>query len=284
MLKAWKNVILKPGERVFAVERDKSSSTLKAALAWVLLAGIVGALLDILLNTLTAVWVMPPNEVDFSKRSDFMTTLVRSIMHVRVMYFHLNLEFVELYGWLWAHSGLFDLMANPVHRVVNFITLDIPDWQRIMAKGLLRPVSFLIHMGVYHSVAVLLGGRGQFGRYAYLLAMIAVPFVVLGLFIDFLFLAVAGVVAISSGSSPMAGQIWYYSLEGAGSFVINVVFLTYWLILVCFATKVEHEMAWWRVVIIVVPSRLIVFVLGTVWPFAYMGMLEAPNFLHKWGG
>lgn len=284
MLKTWKNVIFKPGKRVFAVERDKSSSTLKAALAWVLVAGIVGALLDILLNTLTAAWIMPINEVDFSKRSDLMTTIFDFIMILVIRYLHLNLEFVDLYGWLWAHSGLFDLMANPVHRVVSFITLDIPDWQRIIAKGLLRPVSFLIHMGVYHSVAVLLGGRGQFGRYAYLLAMIAVPFVFLGLFIDFLFLAVAGVVAVSPGSSPMAGQVWHHSLEDAGSFVIRVVFLAYLLVLSCFATSVEHEIAWWRVVIIGVLARLIIFVIGTVWPFAYLGMLQAPNFLHKWGG
>ena len=281
MLKTWKNVMTKPGEQTFAAERSKPSATLKTALAWILLAGVIAALLDILLTTLTEMWVIPPDEVDFSEPSSFTMMIFQPIMNLRLRYFFLYQEFIKLYGWLWLHSGLFDLAAESVYRIVNYISIEIPSWQRAIAKGLLSPVSFLVKVVMYHCIVTLLGGRGQFGRYAYLLAAIAVPMTFLYSFLDFLPLAVARLVAVLPGSSFMAGQNWYYSLSGSATFAASLIVLVYWLVLFYFSTKVEHGMTWWRAVIGVVTSYLVVFVLRTVWPYGFMGLFEAANLLRE---
>lgn len=284
MLKTWKNVITKPGEQTFAAERSKPSATLKTALAWILLAGVIAALLDILLTTLTEMWVIPPDEVDSSEPSSFTMMIVQPIMNLILRYFFLYREFTKLYGWLWLHSGLFDLAADSVNRIVYYIYYileEIPSWQRAIAKGLLSPVSFLVKVGMYHCVVTFWGGRGQFGRYAYLLAAIAVPMTFLDSLLDFLPLAVARLVAVLPGSSFMAGQIWYYSLSGSATFAASLIVLVYWLVLFYFSTKVEHGMTWWRAVIGVVTSYLVVFVLRTVWPYGLLGLFEAGRILRR---
>ena len=40
------------------------------------------------------------------------------------------------------------------------------------------PIGFLISVGVYHVIASILGGRGQFGSYAYLLATFGAPLMI----------------------------------------------------------------------------------------------------------
>ncbi len=281
MFKTWKNVLTKPGEQTFAAERSKSSATLQTALAWILLAGVIAALLDILLTRLTEMWVIPPDEVDFSHPSDFIVMITEPIMHFRINFTLLYFEFAKLYGWLWVYSGLFDLAADSVYRIVNYITIEIPGWQRTLARGLLSPMSFLVKVGVYYCIATLLGGRGQFRRYAYLLAAIAVPITFLNSLLDFLPLAVVRLVAVLPDSSFMRGQNWYYFLSGTVTFAASLIVLAYWLVLLYFSTKVEHGMTWWRAVVSVVTSYQVVFVLGTVWPYGYMGILEAARLL-RW--
>ena len=230
-------------------------------------------------------WVIPPGEVDFSEPSSFTMMIVQPIMNLRLRYFFLYREFAKLYGWLWLHSGLFDLAAESVYPIVNYISNyileEIPSWQRAIAKGLLSPVSFLVKVGMYHCVVTFLGGRGQFGRYAYLLAVIAVPMTFLYSFLDFLPLAVARLVAVLPGSSFMAGQNWYYALSGNATFAASLIVLVYWLVLFYFSTKVEHGMTWWRAVIGVVTSYLVIFVLRTVWPYGLLGLFEAGRILRR---
>ena len=166
-------------------------------------------------------------------------------------------------------------------------------------------MSFLVKVVMYHCVVTFLGGRGQFGRYAYLLASIAVPMTFLYSFLDFLPLAVARLVAVLPGSSFMAGQfwnyvlsdsltfavlpgyslmaghIWYYALSGSVTIAASLIVLVYWHVLIYFSTKVEHGMTWWRAVIGVVTSYLVVFVLKTVWPYGYLGLFEAVRILRR---
>lgn len=281
MFTTWKNVMIRPGEQAFAAERSKASATLRTALVWILLAGLVAALLDILLAALTEMWVLPPNEVDFSQATSFPVMVFQPIMNLRMNYFFLFQEFVELYGWLWLHSGLFGLAGNFVYHSVYNIATEIPRWQWTLARGLLSPGSFLVKVGVYYCIATLFGGTGQFGRYAYLLAAIAVPFTFLNSLLDIMPLAVARLVAVLPHSSFMAGQNWYYSLLGTATFAASLIVLAYWLVLFYFSTKVEHGMTWWRAVISVVTSYLVVFVLRTVWPYGFMGILEAGRML-RW--
>lgn len=281
MFKTWKNVMTKPGEQTFAAERSKSSATLRTALVWILLAGVIAALLDILLNTLTEMWVIPPNEVDFSHPSDFILVIDGAIIFVNYNLILLNIEFAKMYGWLWVHSGLFDLAADFVFGIASFILEDIPGWQRSLAKGFLSPVSFLVKVGMFHSVVTFWGGRGQFGRYAYLLSAIAVPMTFLYTLLDFLPLAVARLVAVLPGSSYMASQYWYYILSGTATNAASIIVLAYWLFLFYFSTKVEHGMTWWRAVIGVVTSYLVFFVFWTVWPHGFVGLMEAARMLRE---
>ena len=48
------------------------------------------------------------------------------------------------------------------------------------------PITFLIGVGIYHVVASVLGGRGQFGRYAYLYATFGAPIIIVVSILGFL--------------------------------------------------------------------------------------------------
>ena len=48
IFQTWVNVLTKPGEEVFAAEREKDSATLKTALVWMILASVIAALLGTL--------------------------------------------------------------------------------------------------------------------------------------------------------------------------------------------------------------------------------------------
>ncbi|MDE0200623.1 MAG: hypothetical protein OXK78_20615 [Caldilineaceae bacterium] len=281
MLQTCANVMTRPGVQTFAAERSKSSANLKTALAWILLAGVFAALLDILLTTLTEKWVIPPNEVDYFLPSDLIFLIDGANIYLKSRLITLNFEFAKLYGWLWVHSGLFDLAAEFVYGTVIFILEEIPGWQRTIAKALLSPVSFLVRVGIFHCVVTFWGGRGQFGRYAYLFAAIAVPITFLNSLLDFLPLAAARLVAVLPGSSYMAGQYWYYFLLTTNNYATSLIVLAYWLVLIYFSTKVEHEMTWWRAVIGVVTSYLVFYVFWTVWPSGIMGLLEAAKLLRE---
>ena len=282
MLKAWSNVLTKPGERTFATERSKASATLKTALVWILLAGLMISLLDIMRTALSEMWVLPPDELEWpSLPSNFTIFLDQYIGNLSIRILNLNFEFAKMYGWLWIYTGLFDLTANSVYRIANYIVLEIPSWIRDIAKGLLQPVSLLIKVGMYHCVATLWGGRGQFGRYAYLLAAIGAPISILYALLDFLPLAGGGIVAILPGSSFMAGQIWYYRLQFHGIFFISYIVLAFWLVLFYFATKVEHELSWWRAIIVVVISYPLVYILGTIHPYGWMGLFDAAKMIQR---
>lgn len=276
MLKTWKSVLTRPGEQTFAAERSSSSATLKTALAWTLLAGVVAALLDILLSALTDMWVIPPNEVEFSLHSNFVTMFAESIMYLRIRLLPLYFEFAKLYGWLWVHSGLFELIGSFVYRATIFILVDMSGWQREIAGGLLKPVSFLVKVGMYHCIALLFGGRGRFGRFAYLLAAFGAPLLILNSLLDYMPLAAGRFAAVLPGSSLMAGQSWYHALEGGGTFAVSLVMLAYWLVLFYFAMKVEHGMTWLRAVTGVAASYMVIFVYGTIWPHGhFLGLMEA---------
>jgi len=282
MLKTWKNVLTRPGEQTFAAERGRSPAALKTALAWILLAGVIAALLDILLAALTETWVIPPSEVEFSHPSDFVTMITEPIIYLRIELLHLYLEFAKLYGWLWFHSGLFELVGNSVYRIFIFIVADIPGWQREIAGGLLKPVSFLVKAGMYQCITLLFGGRGQFGRFAYLLAAFGAPILILSSLLDYMPLAAARFAAVLPGSSFMTGQNWYYGLTGGATFAVSLIVLAYWLVLFYFSMKVEHGMTWWRAVLGVVSSYAVRFVYGTIWPYGLtMGLMEAAKLLHR---
>lgn len=281
MLKTSVRVLTKPGERTFADELNNPSATLSTALAWILAVGVIAALLDILAAALIDMWVIPPDKVEFSDPSKFVLMVINPINYLRFQLLFLYQQFTKMYGWLWLHSGLIDLVGNHIFRAASYISYEFLSWQQDIAKGLLKPVSFSIRTGIYYCIATLLGGRGQFGRYAYFLAAIAVPITFIESFLDFMPLTVARLVAVLPGSSLMIGQNWYYTLYGSVTFAASCVVLVYWLILFYFSTKVEHRLTWWRAVIAVVISYLVLFVLRTIWPHGFSGLLEAAR-MSRW--
>lgn len=109
------------------------------------------------------------------------------------------------------------------------------------------PLMFLIGVGVYFLLAKMLGGNGDFGRYAYLNAAFAAP---LGILTTLLSLV------------PFAGCI---------SPLISI----YSLVLVYFATKAEHQMSSGRAIWVVLIPVLVVFALFGCLLFSIIGLFAS---------
>jgi hypothetical protein len=109
------------------------------------------------------------------------------------------------------------------------------------------PLMFLISVGVYFLLAKLLGGNGDFGRYAYLNAAFSAP---IGILITLLSLV------------PFAGCI---------SPLISI----YSLVLVYFATKAEHQMSSGRAIWVVLIPVLVVFALFGCLLFSIIGLFAS---------
>ena len=141
MLKTWKNVMTKPGEQTFAAERSKSSATLKTALAWILLAGVIAALLDILLTTLTEMWVIPLDEIDFPEPSSItMMMPFQPIMNLRLRYFFLYQEFRKLYAGCGYILACLTLLLNL--STASFITSLITSLKKFPAGNRPSPKAY----------------------------------------------------------------------------------------------------------------------------------------------
>ena len=110
------------------------------------------------------------------------------------------------------------------------------------------PITFLIGVGIYHVVASVLGGRGQFGRYAYLYATFGAPIIIVGSILGFL---------------PAVGGCL------AGILGIYQVVLNY------FALKVEYELSQGRAIVVVVAPLLVGMALAACLAIALVGMLAS---------
>ena len=279
MPRTWTNVLTKPNEQTFAAERSGSSVTLSAALTWVVLVSAVAILLSIQRTTLTEEWILYGYVQDWYP-PDFIARILQTLGEIRIFLTLLHIEIMKLYGWLWFRTGLFEFIGEPVSIAGYYFLFDIPDWLRVMVKIILSPVFFLIKVGAYHCIATLFGGRGQFGRYAYLIAVFGVPIAILRIPISFLPLAGGRLVAILSDSSLMVDQDWYYALLSPTAIIATFV-TVYWLVLFYFTTKVEHEMPRGRAIIVTVVSYLIGFMLSTIPTYTLLGLMEAGR-LSQW--
>jgi len=116
-----------------------------------------------------------------------------------------------------------------------------------LANIIMVPLFFLISVGVYFLLARLLGGNGDFGRYAYLNAAFGAP---LGILTTLLSLV------------PFAGCI---------SPLISI----YSLVLVYFATKAEHQMSSGRAIWVVLIPVLVVFMIFGCFLFSIIGLVAS---------
>ena len=207
IFQTWLNVLTKPGEEIFAAEREKSSATLKTALVWMILASLIAALL----GTLQA--------------QIFSSPLggVGQIMEMLP---------TELQGEL----GPITETDTPGGSFLNLSII------------IFGPITFLIGVGIYHVVASVLGGRGQFGRYAYLYATFGAPIIIVGSILGFL---------------PAVG--------GCLGGILGI----YQVVLNYFALKVEYELSQGRAIVVVVAPLLVGMALAACLAIALVGMVAS---------
>ncbi len=110
------------------------------------------------------------------------------------------------------------------------------------------PIFFLLGVGIYHIIASVLGGRGQFGRYAYLYATFGAPIVIVGSILGFL---------------PAVG--------GCLSALLGI----YQIVLNYFALKVEYQLSQGRAIVVVVAPLLVGLALVACLAFALVGMFAS---------
>ena len=112
----------------------------------------------------------------------------------------------------------------------------------------LVPIFFLISVGIYYLVARALGGSGDYGRYAYLVATYQAPISII--------LAVVSII-------PLLGSC------------VSVIGWIYGLVLTYYATKVEHNLTSGKAIAVIVIPVLIVFAFFACIFIAFAGIFAA---------
>ena len=116
-----------------------------------------------------------------------------------------------------------------------------------LANILWVPVWFLIGVGIYHLLAKLLGGTGEYGRLAYLSAAFSAPL---------------GIVTTLLSLIPLAG-------------CVTPLIGIYTLVLSYFAVKVEHQLSSGRAIMVILIPALVLVVLAMCFIFGIVGMIMA---------
>lgn len=103
------------------------------------------------------------------------------------------------------------------------------------ATIIIGPISFLIGVGIYHLIARILGGIGQYGRYAYLYSTFAAPLMIVTSVLGFI---------------PVLGGC------------VSAILAIYHLVLAYYATKVEYNLTQGRAIMVVVAPLLVGVILA----------------------
>ncbi|MDE0630589.1 MAG: YIP1 family protein [Caldilineaceae bacterium SB0665_bin_25] len=207
ILQTWINVLTKPGEEVFAAEREKTSATLSTALVWMILAAVVTALLGLLQ--------------------------------------------AQILGSAMGGMGqIVDLLPSELQGEFGTIAeSSATEWTGFSLLSIIfLPLFFLIGVGVYHLIATVLGGRGQYGRYAYLTATYSAPLMIVGSLLGFI---------------PVLGGC------------LNLILGIYQFVLTYYAVKVEYGLSQGRAVVVVVIPLLAGLVLAVCLATLVVGTLVA---------
>ena len=99
---------------------------------------------------------------------------------------------------------------------------------------ILGPIAFLIGVGIYHVIAKVLGGQGQYGRYAYLTATYAAPLMIVSSILGFV---------------PLVGSC------------ASLLLIIYNSVLTYFATRAEHQLSKGRAIVVVVAPAVAILAL-----------------------
>ena len=205
IFQTWVNVLTKPGEEVFAAEREKDSATLKTALVWIILASVIAALLATL-------------------RARIFSSQLGGLG-----------QFVEL------------LPADLQEGIGPAMAIDTAGGTALSLLSIISgPLSFLISVGIYHLIASVFGGRGQFGRYAYLSATFNAPLLIVGSLLVFV---------------PFLG------------FCLTIILGIYQVVLTYYATKVEYKLSQGRAIVVILVPVLAALILAACVLAAVFGLV-----------
>jgi len=194
----WIKATTSPNDATFEELRWKSDATVTTALIWMAIYGAVSAAAGVVSGLMFA---------------GAMNTTVPAILE------QANLspeEMAQVEPILNAFAGGGTMGVAGLASLANIITV---------------PLFFLISVGIYFLIAKVLGGSGDYGRYAYLNAAFAAPL---------------GILTTLLGLVPFVGCITpFVSL--------------YSLVLVYFATKAEHQMSSGRAIwVVLIPVLAVI--------------------------
>ncbi len=161
MIQTWIRVVTGPSEETFAREQGSPNATLQTALIWTVLAAVVTAVLGFMQSLL------------FASSAQGVMGLIEQM--------DLPPESAAMIDQMMA-GGLFAGMSG----VGAFLGI------------IISPIIFLVVVGIVHLIATVLGGKGDFGRYAYLSAAIGAPISIVNAFLGFIPVVGGCVVALLS--------------------------------------------------------------------------------------
>lgn len=213
MWQTWLKATTSPNDATFAELRLKPEANITTAVIWMAIYGVVAAVVGIIGGLIFA---------------NTMSSMMPGILE------QLDLPPAEAAQ---AEQAL-RLFTGGGFGMAGFASL---------ANIVLAPFFFLIGVGIYFMLARMLGGNGDFGRYAYLNAAFAAP---LGILTALLSLA-----PFASCISPLVS--------------------IYSLVLVYFATKAEHQLSSGRAIWVVLIPLLVAFVLFGCFFFSIIGLVAS---------
>lgn len=200
-IQTWLNVLTRPGEPVFEEERRKEGASLNTALIWIAIAGLVAG----------------------------VVALLRGLL------------FASALSGAGGMSGILAQSGLPQEQIDQFASLMPALGGGVGISGFLFAVIgaliwFLILVGLFHLTARMLGGTGDFGRYAYQIAAFHAPISMVS--------AVLGLVPLVGGC--LALILWIYEV-----------------VLAYFATRVEHGLPQGKAIItVLIPFILLAVVVS----------------------
>lgn len=149
MIQTWIRVLSSPNEESFVREQESPNATLATALIWTVIAAVVTAVLGFIQSLL------------FASSAAGM------------------LGMIEMMDLPPESRGVIDQMMGSGLFVGA-------SGAGALAGILITPIAFLIGVGIIHLIASVLGGKGDFGRYAYLSAAISAPIGIVNAFLAFI--------------------------------------------------------------------------------------------------
>lgn len=213
MVQTWIRVVSGPNEATFAQEQNSSNANLQTALIWVVLAAVVTSILGFIQSLL------------FASSAQGMLGMLGGM--------DLPPESQAMIDAM-VQGGLFAGMSGAGALMGIIFT----------------PILFLIAVGIVHLIATLFGGRGDFGRFAYLSAAISAPISIVNAVLAFI---------------PVLG--------GCVALLISI----YSIVLNYFAVKVAYSLSSGRAIAVILVPLIVVFALVFCVGFFFAAALAGLN-------